>query len=192
MLVATKEQQNSQKERPVMHKDLKGMFNSIKKDSYIRTHLIKALDTKPKIRLTDHWFICDDYSMKLPNQSMRLCAAFLREPNNSLSRNDIIDSLYASKAKKPFSSRLETSLNNSVVKLINRTKLIISEPFIKENRLLIEWFYFDPNKKKYKLYKIKKSYLKEKEDEILMVIENFIKIVEQLEKNHNDINSVSC
>ena len=94
---------------------------------------------------------------------LSLFRIFLRSPFEAFTREQLVEGVYGHIAPKLRTDRLTGAMNQNIIKLISRTRLIAEEAVNVGPAKWIEWFPYDADRNLWSFYRLTNAYLFEKQ-----------------------------
>jgi hypothetical protein len=88
----------------------------------------------------------------------KLIEVFLRSPNITVTRDDLVKEIYGWQGIEGRSLRYLNSLSHNAVKMVSRARIVMKKTFSGEGKEYIDWFPYDAQRKEWQLFRMKSEY----------------------------------
>ena len=125
----------------------------------------------PSIHLGHGAVICNGVAIRFGRMKtpLKLFRVFLRRPFHAYTREELVERIYGADAPKLRTDRLTRALQQNLIKLISRTRLIAESSVNSGPVKWIEWFPYDPERNHWSFYRLTNAYLLERQDGLTFV-----------------------
>lgn len=114
----------------------------------------------PRIFIEGRSIFCDGRKLDLSCRAkiFDLFSIFLRSNHHFVTKKELLLLLYNYGYAETLSSRLQTSTNNKLMKLLSRSRIVAASTFGSTRTLGLEWFVYDSRRDGWYLYRISNTY----------------------------------
>lgn len=115
---------------------------------------------KPDIRIEGRTILCDGRKLDLSNREkiFDLFEVFIKSSICFVTRAELLDLLYFTNNVAQHSSRLQSSYNNNLIKLLSRSRIAAVTHFGAKRTIGLEWFVYDSERDGWYFYRISNPY----------------------------------
>jgi hypothetical protein len=145
----------------------------------IRLYGLKIL---PTIEIKSDQVYCNGVLIPLARRRLAFCLfrIFLDNKEVMFSREQLVDAVYAALPRENRTQRLALALNQNIIKLISRTRMIADAAVNTHDNKWIEWFCYNSETRLWTFFRLTNSYLNYKQSMLgsmlLMESEGKVKI----------------
>jgi hypothetical protein len=123
----------------------------------------------PKFTMADDMLYCDGRTLDLTRRPLtrKLIRAFLARPEQFISRKELVDIVYGNFDIANKSTRFSDALKQNITKMVSRVRALTEDAFNRPGIPWIEMFVYIPDEEGWCFYRLKNSYLKRREAELM-------------------------